>query len=129
MKNSEAGLELLLYDEKAELSKVATRLKEFFMIADDGTVLLKKVYPQGMGRLLVYMIGRVAANMMGRVSESSFTLGELTLLTGLRGDQLEQLLAANPYIVYVGHGRYRLNTLYLSKILDELQKLYITEQE
>jgi len=114
---------------KAELSKVATRLKEFFMIADNGTALLKRVYPQGMVRLLVYMIGRVAAKMMGRVSESSFTLGELTLLTGLRGDQLEQLLAANPYIVYIGHGRYRLNTLYLSKMLDELQKLYTAEQE
>lgn len=90
---------------------------------------MKLVVPRGIPRTLLILLGKVVAKRLGFSSDSGLTLGDLSVLTGLKGDELNKVIDASPYLVYSGHGRYRLNTLFLSALLEELEKLYTSEEQ
>jgi len=73
--------------------------------------------------MLVYLVGRRVAKILGLIKEDAFTLGELTVLTGLSANELIELLSKSKYYTYVGRGSYSLNSLFIKQVLDELEKL------
>ncbi|MEM1534012.1 MAG: hypothetical protein QW059_06110 [Nitrososphaerota archaeon] len=115
--------ELLIFDEGAKVIEEAARVKELLMLTEEGKVLPKRKVPEGLPYLYIYMLGRAMSKALGLTSDDTFTLGEITMLTGLRGDELLRTLSSSPYIIYVANGRYCLNTLLLSDLLNELEKI------
>lgn len=115
-------LKTLIFNEKEAIVREIEKIKELVMVTEDGLVLLRKQFPPGLLRLLAYMLGRVAAKTLSLVPDSAFSLGEIAVITQKKGDELLNTLSSTPYIVFAGNGRFRLNTLFLPNILDELEK-------
>ncbi len=122
-------LSLLVFDEEKAFANMVERLDNFFKITKDGTVLLKKDIQEKLYLILVYLIGRGVAKILELIKEDAFTLGELSVLTGLSSQRLVELLSKSKYITYVGRGSYSLNSLFIEEILDELEKLYTSKME
>ncbi len=122
-------LSLLVFDEEKAFANMVERLDNFFKITKDGTVLLKKDIQEKLYLILVYLIGRRVAKILELIKEDAFTLGELSVLTGLSSQRLVELLSKSKYITYVGRGSYSLNSLFIEEILDELEKLYTSKME
>ncbi|GBC71797.1 hypothetical protein HRbin02_01585 [Candidatus Calditenuaceae archaeon HR02] len=68
------------------------------------------------------MLGRVVAKMLGLVHDSAFSLGEITVITQMKGDELLNMLSSSPFIVFAGSRWLRPNTLLPPNILDWLEK-------
>lgn len=114
----------LRFEEVKLLEIEAPRMSRYLVINEDGDVMPKTNIQPGIPRVLLFMLGKILAKMLGFNTESTVTRGDISVLTNLKGEELSKLLEANPFIVYVAHGRYRINTWFLSQILDELEKLY-----
>ena len=113
----------MVFDEEMAFTNEVERLEKFFNITKDGTVLLKKDITEKPYLMLVYLVGRRVAKILGLIKEDAFTLGELTVLTGLSANELIELLSKSKYYTYVGRGSYSLNSLFIKQVLDELEKL------
>lgn len=116
-------LRALVFDEKAAIIKEIDRISEIVAVTKDGVVLLKRRFSHGITRLLAYMLGKVVAEVLGFVQDGTLNLGEISLITQLKGSELLNVLISNPYVVFAGRGKFRLNTVMLSEMLNELDKL------
>nr|BAJ49716.1 hypothetical protein HGMM_F28H09C18 [Candidatus Caldarchaeum subterraneum] len=98
-----------------------------FAIAEDGSILLKISTEEGMYRVLAYMIGKLIAAKLKATDDPGLTLGDLAVLSNINVSELNTLIAKSKYFVYVGHGKFRFNTVHLKEALDELERAPITE--
>ncbi|GBC69664.1 hypothetical protein HRbin01_01366 [archaeon HR01] len=89
--------------------------------------MLKISTDEGMYRVLAQMIGKLIAAKIGATNDPGLTLGDMAVISSIRGPELNTLIAKSRYFVYVGHGRFRFNTVRLKEALDELEEMAITE--
>ena len=122
-KEIQGELKRLVFDEKAEIIKEIDRISEIVAVTEDGVVLLKRRFSNRISPLLAYMLGRVVAKTLGFIEDDTINLGEISLITQLKGSELLNALTSNPFVVFAGRGRFRLNTAMLSEMLNELEKL------
>ncbi|MEM1976057.1 MAG: hypothetical protein QW074_08255 [Candidatus Caldarchaeum sp.] len=116
-----------MIDESEVLISEIARLKKFIAIAEDGAVLLKFYTDIALYKVLAYMIGKLVVAKIKTDATPSLTLGDLAVLSGLRGSDLQSLVDRSKYIVYFGHGQYRFNTVHLREALEELEKAVSSE--
>lgn len=84
----------LLFEEEKALIDELERISTFLLITPGGDVLLRREIQDPMSRLLCYMIGRAVGRAMGLLKDDTLTLGDISIMTNRKADELAEILTS-----------------------------------